>query len=391
MEELDYKITAQVSGIIDYINIIIRTIEELKKTDYDKYIDLKESITILEQIKEKSLLINTEKSLEALKDEITNIDKRINSYLNNNERELTSREKALVEKGYDKETVLKLTSFSETEIREIANEIFEKQSKSCSKTNDPICIYLGGQPGCGKSTLSRKIKNGNIEKGIFDIGLDNYRTYHPHYIEMEEEIKKHWEKRKETENDSPGNDIADFTHNFAGRMTDILTELASEKKDGKAYNIVYEWGMREPEGPLKTMRELKEKGYKNIVNFISVDKKTSLEACKLRADVMNNQEHIIRRIPNYFHETCIEQLPRSVDEIYKRGYEEERIIDSFNLTDRLGKIIWKPGDEIKPGELYNSYLNDTSLTKTNSELLALQSYREETQGFQENTDNITKK
>mgnify|MGYP003318895747 CR=1 FL=1 len=39
---------------------------------------------------------------------------------------------------------------------------------------------------------------------------------------MEKCIRKHWKNRKESINDTPGNDIADFTHWFAGDMTDRL-------------------------------------------------------------------------------------------------------------------------------------------------------------------------
>ena len=160
--------------------------------------------------------------------------------------------------------------------------------------------------------------------------------------------------------------------------------LAIKKQNNKSYNIVFEWGMREPNGPLATMKKLKEHNYTNIVNFIAVHKDVSLEACEIRADIMNGQEHIVRRVPDYFHQMCITQLPNSVDTIYKTGYNKERIIDSFNITNRTGKTIWNPESKTMPGELYNTYLNDKTLTRNfiNEPDLAMKSYIEETQGIE---------
>ena len=322
-----YKLDAKISGLIEYINVIISSIYNIESNDNE----LTDSVALLREAKKTALTIENEEDLNRLKDKIVIIDKKIKFYLDSHKRELTGREKALIERGYDEETVRRLSSFSEKEIHEIAENIFQKLTDGCAITDKPVCIYLGGQPGCGKSTLSRKIKNSDIENGIVELGLDNYRTYHPNYIEMEKEIKKHWENRTPTRNDTPGNDIADFTHNFAGYMTDILTDLAIKKQNNKSYNIVFEWGMREPNGPLATMKKLKEHNYTNIVNFIAVHKDVSLEACEIRADIMNGQEHIVRRVPDYFHQMCITQLPNSVDTIYKTGYNKERIIEFFKF------------------------------------------------------------
>ena len=62
-----------------------------------------------------------------------------------------------------------------------------------------------------------------------EIGIDNYRMYHPSYLEIEKVIKEFWKNKEETINSSPGNDIADFTHYFAGAMTDRLMEFGREK------------------------------------------------------------------------------------------------------------------------------------------------------------------
>ena len=151
---------------------------------------------------------------------------------------MNSRLLSLIERGYSKEEVIKLSSFTDEELKYACDVAFEHISRDCTLTEDKYVIYIGGQPGCGKTVLSMDLKN--RIKNIIEIGIDNYRMYHPNYLEIEKCIRKHWEKRKEHINDTPGNDIADFTHFFAGAMTDRLVEKASSL----GYNILFEWGMR---------------------------------------------------------------------------------------------------------------------------------------------------
>ena len=298
---------------------------------------------------------------------------------------MNSRLEALVKRGYPKEVVERLSSFNEYDLEYAVEKAFEHISRNCNTVDTPISFYVGGQPGCGKTGLSMNLKN--KYKNIVEIGIDNYRMYHPHYLEIEKHIKKFWEDKKESINDTPGNDIADFTHEFAGVMTDKLIEKATNQK----YNVILEWGMREPNGPLKSMEDLKNKGYINNVIFVCVYKDTSLEACSLRANIMKDSNHIIRKVPPSFHEICIKTLPDSIDKIYEEGFSKN-IIDNMSLCLRDGKIIWNNSEsKINPGSIFNMYLNNYELTKDfkNNNLIAYRSTKNEFRGLEEN--NLKKK
>ena len=329
--------------------------------------------------------VDTIKELDSYRDSINNIDNKITLFIEKfNKKPLSSREQALVNRGYDEDEVRRLAGFDERLLDSITDDIVKRITIGCRPVEKPTCMFLGGQPGCGKTTTSLRFKNDAFsDDGIVEIGIDNYRTYHPNYLEIEKAIKKHWEGKVADENNSPGNDIADFTHNFAGIVTDILEDKISRLIDNKRYNIVFEWGMRTPDGPIEVMRDLKLKGYRNIVDFIAVHKDISLEACKLRADVMNNNGHIIRRVPNYFHELCIDTLPHSCDEIYRRGFLEEDLIDNFVITTRDGKVVWSDREKNYPGKIYNKYLRDYDLSKDfkNNNEIALMAYKNESYGF----------
>ena len=151
-----------------------------------------------------------------------------------------SRLLSLIERGYSIDEVVNLSTYTDDELNMAVEFAFEHISKNCVPVDDKIAIFVGGQPGCGKTILSMELKN--RINNIVEIGIDNYRMYHPKYLEMEKCIRNHWKDKKENINDTPGNDIADFTHVFAGAMTDKLIEKCSTL----GYNLILEWGMREP-------------------------------------------------------------------------------------------------------------------------------------------------
>lgn len=288
---------------------------------------------------------------------------------------LTYRERELVRRGYDEKTVEKLVSFDMDYAYEVRDIIENDITENCFPNNEPVAIYVGGQPGTGKTTALRAIKKDWEDNNVICIvGLDNYRIYHPNYELMEKEINDMWKDKSESSIESKGNDIADFTSNFAGIVSDLLIEDLSNKK----FNIAIEWGMRNPNVPLKTMETLKEKGYKNKVEFIVVDKETSKEACKIRDEVMSKHDILTRRIPDYFHDDAVNTLPASAEQIYIEGFVNKKFIDEFLLIDRDGNILWDSNSKDKLIDTYNYYLNNKNKEIKNNPSLGEISYIEET-------------
>ena len=292
--------------------------------------------------------------------------------------ELTYREEALIKRGYSKETVESLSSFTEEELNKTVDRLIEELSANCSRQDKPCALFIGGQPGSGKTTVLRKIKEEWINNNVICIiGSDNYRINHPKYKLIEEEIRKKWLNKEETIDESKGNDIADFTSNFAGCVSDKIIERLSDLK----YNIAIEWGMRNPKVPLETMEMLKKKGYTNKVKFIVVDKETSKEACKIRDDILNNSDIILRRIPNYFHEDATNTLPYSAEQIYVEGVLYKKIIDEFTLIDRDNNILWDNNSDKKLVDTYLYYLNNKNDNHTNNPEYSKLSFIEETKDY----------
>lgn len=383
------------SGLIEYMNNLLYLTEQFiakhHKFDQNKVLRDMDIIHDLINIAKQTNNIN---DLYNIKANISIIESRINTNEYNFKIDnLTSREKDLVMRGYDIEDVIALSEYTDEEAKEAAKQIFERITRNCTSVENPICYYLGGQPGCGKTTISMMLKEQIENNNAIEIGIDNYRTYHPHYLEMERIIKKHWEGRSETPNDSPGNDIADFTHAFAGYVTDLLIELATSKELGNSYNILMEWGMRTPEGPLKCMKDLKQKGYKNIVNFIAVHEDISREACKIRADIMNKQEHIVRRVPDSFHSLSVSTLPDSADTIYQVGVLLDKSVDELFISTRDGKQVWSKENDSLPSKIYYNILHNKDLSKNmhNDPLFAETAYYNESHGFENKVSGNVKR
>lgn len=295
--------------------------------------------------------------------------------------ELTEREEWLVFRGYNYQDVQRLCYFDENTIKEVSKKIFDDITSTCSRVTNPVCYYLGGQPGSGKSVHAHKIKKAFPDNNVVIICFDNYRSYHPNYLKIEELIKKHWENRVETNNDSMGNDIADFTHHFASMITDELAMTLSDPVDGKGYNIVFDWGLRFPKEPLEIMTKYKRKGYRNEVLFIVVSEDISREACKLRSDVVKGRQHLIRKVCDDFHDLCVSTLPDSASCIYRVG-TLNKIVDNFALINRNKDIVWDKNSSEPVREVYYNYLHDKSLRFTNNIDDMVETYNEETRGFQ---------
>lgn len=191
--------------------------------------------------------------------------------------------------------------------------------------------------------------------------------YHPNYLSIEEVIKEHWKDRKVTFNDSSENDIADFTHNFSGIMTDRLINRISKEK----YNILLEWSMRNPNQIINSINEFKNKGYNINLNVLAVNKDISLNACHLRGNGMNEYGHIVRYIPN------------SINEIYEQCKYK---VDKFYIIDRDGSVIWYSKSEGLPGNILNEIINKDYIleNKNNDVKWVVISYERESLGLRFN-------
>lgn len=269
---------------------------------------------------------------------------------------MSGKEIELIDKGYNKEVIYKLCSFNESDLETLVNNAIELLTKNVSSVNNPTCIYIGGQPGVGKSVLSDKLKRSS---NSVEISMDACRSFHPHYKEIEDTIKEFYKDKNITIDSNPGHDIAAFTQYFAGNMANKLIDRISDMK----YNIILEWNMRNSKDVLACMNKLSKKGYKNEALVLTIDKDKSYEASQIRADVMESSGLVSRRVNKEFHELCLNSIPSNVDIINSVGMDNN-ILDNMKVILRNGKVVWdNKFDNSLPSKVIKEYYNNNNLSK----------------------------
>ncbi len=289
---------------------------------------------------------------------------------------MTYKQEQMINKGYDKESILKLTSYTEEEMEYAVDCAIKYLVSNASMVNNPKCIFIGGQPGAGKSVMSQKLKS--VSNAV-EISMDACRMYHPRYQELENLVKDFYKDKELTNENNPGNDIASLTQDFSGNMANILIDKISSMN----YNILLEWNMRNAQDVLNCMNLLNKKGYTNEAIVVAVNKDISLDACNLRSNVMNSYGHIVRKVSNDFHKLCLDTIPENVDIIYEEG-TTKKILDTMQILLRNGDKVWdNRNKECLPSEILNKYYNEKALTQnfTNNKNWAELSYYKESIGL----------
>lgn len=115
------------------------------------------------------------------------------------------------------------------------------RSDEIKTSKNPVGYVLGGQPGAGKSSLTKAILHNS--QNTISIDLDNYRRWHPFFSEIQKTY---------------GKESSRITQKFAAKILDAILQRAINKK----LNIIIEGTFRTADVPLKTLKTLKDNGYK---------------------------------------------------------------------------------------------------------------------------------
>lgn len=168
----------------------------------------------------------------------------------------------------------------------------------------PCGFVLGGQPGAGKSYLN-ELANEKCYKNIVIINADDFRKYHPNYIEYQNLYGK----------DSPK-----YTAAYSGKMAEAILNNAIEKH----FNIVIEGTFRTAETPIKTLSKMKENGYRTEVMIQTCSKELSWKACQERYAAMQKIDEIngtneARWTDKNHHDLVCENLSKNIKIVCESG------------------------------------------------------------------------
>lgn len=175
----------------------------------------------------------------------------------------------------------------------------------------PAGYVLGGQPGAGKSYFTKTLLD-ELWGNAVVINADNYRKYHPDYIELQKD----------------GHEVSvDATAAFAGNMAE---KLLGRALDGK-YNVIIEGTFRTSETPCKTLRKMKDSGYRTHIRVQTCPAELSWESCQERYRAMlalNPDEARVTKRES--HDTVVKNLPENIGKVIESGLADDTVVATRN-------------------------------------------------------------
>lgn len=191
-----------------------------------------------------------------------------------------------------------MIDFTSQEFQKKYDEIKELETALTHPSSTPTVYILGEQPGAGKTSIQTELTENN--SNIIIINADSYRQHHPHFQLIQAQY---------------GDDSPKYTQPFINAVTErLIDELSTEK-----YNLIVEGTLRTAEVPLKTAKELKEKGYRTELCVMAVKPEISYESTILRYENAIAFGETPRSTSKAHHDMVVERIADNLDTIYDSG------------------------------------------------------------------------
>lgn len=174
-------------------------------------------------------------------------------------------------------------------------------------------VFLGGQPGTGKSNF---VDQDDAFATYIKINGDEYRKYHPHFKEIVTYDLENMASRTQ-----------EFVNACIERLIDDLSDAG--------YNLVIEGTLRNPDVTIHTCRTLKEKGYQTDLFIVAVDALVSWDSTINRAELLKKIGETPRLVPIDKYNYIVNHLTKSVQAIDKAG-----CFDRIHVVNRNNRILY---------------------------------------------------
>lgn len=210
----------------------------------------------------------------------------------------------------------------------------EKLSDDLHEVSHPKLILLGGQPGAGKSNLTRMYKK-LLQGNVVVTDIDEYRKFHPNYKKLTKEYKHSW---------------ASATQEFASELgIEINKELCKKK-----YNVIIDGTLKNLSKTNRLIEQYKANGFTVEVAVVGVKPEISKTGIisRFTRNVIDNEP--ARSVPFLLHDEVIDALPdnltalqndKDVQGVYVYDREAKCLFDSNVSSGNAGKCIKAIYDE----------------------------------------------
>lgn len=265
---------------------------------------------------------------------------------------MDERLQALINKGYDRDLVIHLSSFSEIDINSNIDLLMDEAKDKAKPSTAPHIYFVGGQPGSGKSSAMNRISEMESNFGVVNVEMDAYRTMNPKINDIKKTIFNYY-KDKDFPNKTElmSSDLVAFTQGFADAVADEYTAQLF----ANGYNMAIESTLRHPEGKLKLAEEMRKLNPNCTVSVImmgishdvaldgAMSRAQQMEIClnKLISDAKEKEIEILpvsRGVVNekYYDSVCAD-LPGSV-EVFSDPKNSDILNGNVQIQDRSGNI-----------------------------------------------------
>ena len=215
----------------------------------------------------------------------------------------------------------------------IINGLWNKiSSQNLTSQQSPKAYILGGQPGAGKSTSTRKLE-AQYNRNILTIDLDQYRDQHPNYEALYEKY---------------GKELSSYTHEFAGEIKEEIQKRAIDAK----YNIIIDGTLGNVERAEQLIDGLKKEGYQVEVLIHTCPKEVSWQSVNKRYENALTAGDIPRFVPKIVHDKIVEALPTNADKL-----SQSNQIESLTVHNRQEKIYDSKIDKGLPSVSIQNEIN----------------------------------
>ena len=200
--------------------------------------------------------------------------------------------------------------------------IFEHDIKpdlfaGAKKSNQPVAVIFGGQPGAGKSAaVDSAIRELGPRGGAIQIIGDDLRAYHPHYARLM--------------------GLDDKTAAFyTDRDTGQWVEKAIAEAKAQRVNLVIEGTMRDGNKVAATMESLRAAGYEIDARALAVNSRLSEQGILQRYEHQKVDRGTGRMTTPEAHQAAYDGMPATLERI-----ERDKLADRMTVFRRGAEAIY---------------------------------------------------
>lgn len=169
-------------------------------------------------------------------------------------------------------------------------------------SNNPRISFVTGQPGAGKTTLGKQIKDkiNDTEECAIEIGADKIATYHKYYNEI---LKL----------------LPDECYRISRQFVRPAEKIIMSELMKFRINIIQEISLSKGEEDYKRIQNFRDKRYDVEINVMAIHKYESFLSCIERDIKLLELGYDPRPVARINHDRMYESFLQEIQEIEKRG------------------------------------------------------------------------